>query len=65
MMIASNGLCMKPKFKIILENAIEEGVKLGSHCAYEHNESPSEEHIFEIIETTIWGKFYEYFDFDD
>jgi hypothetical protein len=56
---------MKPKFKIILENAIEEGVKLGSHCAYEHNESPSEEHIFEIIETTIWGKFYEYFDFDD
>lgn len=55
---------MKPKFKVILEDAIEEGIRMGYHRAHKHNESPSEDHILEIIETTIWGKLYEYFDFD-
>ena len=33
---------MKPKFRVILEQAIEEGVRRGYHRAFKHVENPTE-----------------------
>ena len=56
---------MKPKFHVILSQAIEEGVKRGYRRAYKHNEDPSEEVICETIEDCVMGSLYEYFDFPE
>ena len=40
---------MKPKFRVILEQALEEGIRRGYRRAYKHNENPSEEIICETI----------------
>lgn len=56
---------MKPKFRVILEQAIEEGVRLGYRRAFKHNEDPSEEIICETIEECVMSQIYEYFYFDD
>ena len=56
---------MKPKFHVILSQAIEEGVKRGYRRAYKHNEDPSEEVICDTIEECVMGAIYEYFTFDD
>ena len=55
---------MKPKFLVILEQAINEGVLRGYRRAFKHNECPSEEQICETIEECVLGSLYEYFDFD-
>ena len=55
---------MKPKFRVILEQAIEEGVLHGYRRAFKHNEDPSEEIICETIEECVMSQIYEYFTFD-
>ncbi len=52
---------MKVKFRVILEQAIEEGVLRGYRRAFKHNEDPSEEVICETIEECVMSAIYEYF----
>jgi hypothetical protein len=56
---------MKPKFRVILEQAIEEGVRYGYHRAHKHVENPTEEQICEHIEEQVMSSIYDYFDFDE
>jgi len=55
---------MKPKFRVILEQAIEEGVRRGYSRAHKHVENPSEGAIIENIEDAVMSSIYEYFDFE-
>jgi archaeosine-15-forming tRNA-guanine transglycosylase len=56
---------MKPKFRVILEQAIEEGVRRGWHLAHKHVENPTEGAIIEHIEDAVMSQIYEYFTFDE
>ena len=56
---------MKPKFRVILEQAIEEGTRRGYRRAFKHNEEPTEEVICETIEDCVMSSLYEYFTFDE
>ncbi len=56
---------MTPKFRVILEQAIEEGTRRGYMRAFKHNEDPSEEIICETIEDCVMSSLYEYFTFDN
>jgi hypothetical protein len=55
---------MKPKFRIILEQALEEGIRRGYRRAFKHNEKPSEEVICDTIEECVMSAIYEYFTFE-
>ena len=54
---------MRVKFRVILDQAISEGVKIGYRRAFKHNEDPSEEIICETIEECVMSSLYEYFTF--
>lgn len=56
---------MKPKFRVVLDQAIEEGVKRGYRRAFKHNDSPREDEILTSIEDCVMSAIYEYFTFDD
>ena len=56
---------MKPKFRVILEQAIEEGVRRGYSRAHKHVENPTEGAIIESIEDHVMSAIYEYFTFDE
>ena len=56
---------MKPKLNVILEQALEEGVKRGYRRAFKHIEDPTEESICQHIEEQVMSSLYEYFDFDE
>jgi hypothetical protein len=56
---------MKPKTRVILEMAIEEGVRRGYARAHKHVENPTEGAIIEHIEENVMSAIYEYFTFDD
>ena len=56
---------MKPKFRVILEQAIGEGVRYGYRRSHKHIENPTEEQICAHIEEQVMSSIYEYFDFDD
>ena len=56
---------MKPKFLVILEQALEEGVKRGYRRAFKHIEDPTEESICQHIEDQVMSSLYEYFDFNE
>jgi len=56
---------MKPKIRVILEMAIENGVRRGWHQAHKHVENPTENAIMERIEDAVMGEIYEYFSFED
>ena len=56
---------MKPKFRVILEQAIGEGVRYGYRRAHKHVENPTEESICEQIEEQVMSSIYEYFTFND
>ena len=56
---------MKPKFRVILEQALEEGIRRGYMRAFKHNEDPSEDIICETIEDCVMSSLYEYFTFDN
>jgi hypothetical protein len=55
---------MRPKIQVILEQAIEEGVRRGYSRAYKHIENPSEGAIIEYIEEAVMSSIYQYFTFD-
>ena len=56
---------MKPKLYVILEQAIEEGVRSGWHRAYKHNDKPHEDAVKEFIEDAVMSAIHEYFVFDE
>jgi archaeosine-15-forming tRNA-guanine transglycosylase len=56
---------MKPKLRVILEMAIEEGVRRGYHRAFKHVENPSEGAIIEHVEEAVMSSIYEYFTFEE
>ena len=56
---------MKPKIRVILEQAIEEGVRRGYSRAHKHVENPTEGAIIESIEDHVMSAIYEYFSFDE
>jgi len=56
---------MKPKIRVILEMAIEEGVRRGWHQAHKHVESPAPSAIMEHIDEAVMSQIYEYFTFEE
>ena len=56
---------MKPKVRVILEQAVEEGVRRGYHRAHKHVENPTEGAIIEHVQEAVMGSIYEYFTFDE
>ena len=56
---------MKPKFGVILEQAIEEGVRRGYALAHKHVENPTETAIVDSISEGVMNSIYEYFTFDE
>ena len=56
---------MKVKTRVILEMAIEEGVRRGYSRAHKHVENPTEGAIIEHIEDAVMAQIYEYFTFDE
>ena len=56
---------MKPKFRLILEMAIEQGVARGYRRAFKHNDSPLEDAILHSIEESVMSQIYEYFTFEE
>ena len=56
---------MKPKTRIILEMAIEAGVRRGYSRAHKHVENPTEGAIIESIEDCVMSEIYEYFTFEE
>ena len=56
---------MRPKFRILLEMSIDEGVRTGFFRAHKHVEDPTPEAIIENIQEAVMSKMYEYFDFEE
>jgi hypothetical protein len=56
---------MKPKFKEVLEMAIEDGISYGYRKAHKHVENPSEGAIIDNIKEGVMYYLYEWFDFDE
>ena len=56
---------MKVKTLVILEQAIEEGVRRGYSRAHKHVDNPTEGAIIEQIEDAVMSQIYEYFTFDE
>ena len=56
---------MKPKIRVILELAIEQGVRRGYSRAHKHVENPAEGAIIDQIEEAVMSQIYEYFTFDE
>lgn len=56
---------MKVKSRIVLENAIEQGISYGYSRAFKHNENPNEQYIKECIEDAIWLELDKMLSFDD
>ena len=56
---------MKVKTRVILEQAIEEGVNRGWRLAHKYVENPEEHVIIERINDAVMSQIYEYFTFDD
>ncbi len=56
---------MKVKMRVILEMAIDEGVRRGYSRAHKHVENPTEGAIIEQIEDAVMSQIYEYFTFDE
>ena len=56
---------MKPKFRNVLEMAIEEGVRYGYNRAHKHIENPSEGAIIDSIVEQVMNSLDEWFDFED
>ena len=56
---------MKPKIRVILEMAIEAGVRRGWHLAHKHVENPAPSAIMERIDDAVMSEIYEYFTFEE
>ena len=53
---------MKPKFRNVLELAIEEGVRIGYNRAFKHNPGPHIDSIVDTIVTEIFNSLDTWFD---
>ena len=53
---------MKPKFRAVLEMAIEEGVRYGYQRAFKHNPEPHIDAITDTIVTEIFNSLDTWFD---
>ncbi len=56
---------MKVRSRIVLENAIEQGISCGYSRAFKHNENPNEQYIQQCIEDAIWLELDKMLSFDD
>ena len=56
---------MKAKTRVILEMAVEEGVRRGYSRAHKHVENPTQGAIIEHVEEAVMSSIYEYFDFEE
>jgi hypothetical protein len=56
---------MKPKTRVILEMAIEQGVQRGWRLAHKHAENPEEHVIIDRINDAVMSQVYEYFFFQE
>jgi hypothetical protein len=56
---------MQPKIRVILEQAIEEGIQRGWQRAHKHVENPNEGSILAHIEECVMSQIYEYFTFEE
>ncbi len=56
---------MKVKTRVILEQAIEEGVNRGWRLAHKYVENPEEHVIIDRINDAVMSQIYEYFTVDD
>lgn len=56
---------MTPKFKTVLDYAIETGIKIGYARAYKHTDKPDEYVIYRYIEDAIWNEIHEWFEFEE
>lgn len=56
---------MKPKMRVILEIAIEQGVQRGWRLAHKHAENPGEHVIIDRIHDAVMSEIYEYFSFQE
>ena len=56
---------MKPKMRVILEMAIEQGVRRGYARAYKHTDDPSDEAVISTIGDCTMEAIYETFSFDE
>jgi len=55
---------MTPKFTLLLEKCVLDGVILGHKRAYKHNTIPSESDINESIFNEVINELHEWFDFE-
>ena len=53
---------MKPRFRNVLEMAIEEGARYGYHRAFKHNTEPHDDAIIDSIVTEIFNSLDTWFD---
>jgi len=56
---------MKVKTLVILEMALEAGIRRGWHRAHKHIENPNEGTICDNIEECVMTEIHEYFSFDN
>jgi hypothetical protein len=56
---------MKAKTRVILEMAIEQGVRRGYHRAFKHIDTPDQQSILDSIEDCVMSQIYEYFTFEE
>jgi len=56
---------MKVKMRVVLEDAIERGIRAGYHRAHKHTENPCEDSIHVAIEDAIWLELDNIFCFED
>lgn len=56
---------MKARTRVLLDLAIEQGVRYGWSRAHKYVENPSEDVIKETIEDAVMAQIYDYFKFDD
>jgi hypothetical protein len=56
---------MKPKFRIVLETALESGIRCGYTRAHKHTDNPDVEIIVDAMINEIFNSLDEWFDFND
>ncbi len=56
---------MKPKFRKVLEIAVEQGVSYGYRRAHKHVENPTEGAVIDNVVEQVMNSLDEWFDFED
>lgn len=55
---------MKPRFDLVLDQCIENGLKLGFSRAHKHEDNPREETLRFHLQQAIWEEIHEWFDME-